>query len=144
MRAEEFLKDIKITRATVRRWSEQVEYYQTKLNKETKDISAPKVTVVGDKDPERAGLWDNYLYAKEKLDKVKAEYDREVATAMDILDQFTDPMLADLIYFKYIDTRSYTWQELAEKVSLSERQVYRAFESAMEEFSSFLRLSEKS
>ena len=129
----ELLKNIKILRAKVKRWKDLTDERFTKLNKTTKDITIPKVSSVGNR-TDKSELWDSYLYAKNKLDEAQAEYDYTLSVVMACIDAMDDPLLADLLFYKYIDETPCTWQELADRLYISERHIYNLYYKAVEEF----------
>lgn len=129
----ELLKNIKILRARVKRWKDLTDERFTKLNKTTKDTTIPKVSSVGNQ-TDKSELWDSYLYAKNKLDEAQAEYDTTLSIVMACIDSMDDPLLADLLFYKYIDETPCTWQELADRLYISERHIYNSHYKAVEEF----------
>lgn len=131
----ELLRNIKILRAKVKRWKDLTDERFAKLNKTTKDTTIPKVSSVGNQS-DKSELWDSYLYAKNKLDEAQAEYDYTLSIVMACIDSMDDPLLADLLFYKYIDETPCTWQELADRLYISERYVYTSHSKALEEFQS--------
>ena len=129
----ELLRSIKILRARVKRWKDLADERFTKLNKTTKDTTVPKVSSVGNQ-TDKSELWDSYLYAKNKLDEAQVEYDYTLSVVMACIDSMDDPLLADLLFYKYIDETPWTWQELADRLYISERHIYRTHDKAVEEF----------
>ena len=128
----ELLRNIKILRARVKRWKDLTDERLTKLNKTTKDTTVPKVSSVGNQ-TDKSELWDSYLYAKNKLDEAQAEYDYTLSIVMACIDSMDDPLLADLLFYKYIDETPCTWQELADRLYISERHIYNSHYKAVEE-----------
>lgn len=132
MTAQQLLESVRILDCTARR--RKADLMQIEADMTSAAVTQYDRPVVQGNTPDSGAKWDRLIDARKRYADARKAADDRRKYVNAIIDAMDDPMLSDVLYYKYMTPKEPTWEELGGQFGYTKSGIFYIHDRAVKSF----------